>query len=282
MPDQLHLAVSPRRGRLPPGGVARSRRRDRLTCSRPARGSTTSASPSGGCSTSCRSTTRFGLQSQSPRRARRAHRPGARSPRRRAPGVSPWRPVTDPHRAACPRPRRRTRAVPHRVGLLDARLHQQGSRRLAPARDPDAADATPTLVGIAGRPPDAGDRALQRPVRRGHRRRRGRAPAVGQLGGRRHHQGRRHRPLRRPRQAPLHRLRGPLLQRARVRRSCPGRRRASRWSPSLAHQPVPFEFAATSGDVVFVTPADDRRRGPLGRRRPRRRDRASDRTGASR
>jgi len=25
----------------------------------------------------------------------------------------------------------------------------------------------------------------------------------------------------------------------------------------LAHQPVPWEFAATSGDIVFITPADD-------------------------
>ena len=67
------------------------------------------------------------------------------------------------------------------------------------------------LVGV--RPAPDVDHALPRPVRRGHRRRRGRPPAVGQLGGRRHHQGRRHRPLRRPRQAALRRLRGPLLHR---------------------------------------------------------------------
>ena len=42
----------------------------------------------------------------------------------------------------------------------------------------------------------------------------------------------------------------------------------------LAHQPVPWEFAATSGDVVFITPADERRRGDVGRQRARRRGRA--------
>ena len=58
-----------------------------------------------------------------------------------------------------------------------------------------------------------------------------RAPAVGQLGGRRRDPRRRHRPVRRPRQAALHRLRGPHLLASRARRSRPGRRRASRSSP---------------------------------------------------
>ena len=39
----------------------------------------------------------------------------------------------------------------------------------------------------------------------------------------------------------------------------------------LAHQPIPFEFAARSGDVVFVTPAEHGRRAALDRRHPRRR-----------
>ena len=77
--------------------------------------------------------------------------------------------------------------------------------------------------GVAGH----GDRA----VRRGGRLRRGGPAAVGQLGGRRRDPRRRHRPVRRPRQAALHRLRGPLVQRPRARRSRPARRRASRWSP---------------------------------------------------
>ena len=58
-------------------------------------------------------------------------------------------------------------------------------------------------------------RAPQRPVRRGRRRRRGRAAAVGLLGGRRGDPRRAGRPVRRPRQAALHRLRRPLVRRPR-------------------------------------------------------------------
>ena len=47
----------------------------------------------------------------------------------------------------------------------------------------------------------------------------------------------------------------------------------------LAHQPVPWEFAATSGDVVFITPADERRRRDVGRQRARRRGRGWSATG---
>ena len=50
-------------------------------------------------------------------------------------------------------------------------------------------------------------------LRRGRRLRRGDAPALGQLGGRRRDPRRRHRAVRRPRQAALHRLRGPVVQR---------------------------------------------------------------------
>ena len=62
--------------------------------------------------------------------------------------------------------------------------------------------------GRAVRPPR---RQRCRPVRRSLRRRRGRPPALGQLGGRRRHPRRRHRSIRRPRQAALHRLRRQVL-----------------------------------------------------------------------
>ncbi len=58
-----------------------------------------------------------------------------------------------------------------------------------------------------------------------------RAPAVGQLGGRRRDPRRRHRALRRPRQAALHRLRGRASFSVRGPSITPRRRRASRSSP---------------------------------------------------
>ena len=53
--------------------------------------------------------------------------------------------------------------------------------------------------------------AARRPVRRGLRCRRGGAPTLGQLGGRRRHPRRRHRTVRRPRQTALHRLHRQVL-----------------------------------------------------------------------
>ena len=109
-----------------------------------------------------------------------------------------------------------------------------------------------------------------------------RAPAVGQLGGRRGDPRRRHRPLRRPGQAALHRLRGPQFSRqgpldhpaaaagpAARHRARPPRRRRTGSSPARP----------TSASSPRATPADaarHRRRDPrrAGGRGPRRRDRA--------
>ena len=119
-------------------------------------------------------------------------------------------------------------------------------------------------VGRAGR---------RRAVRRGRRLRRGPPAAVGQLGGRRRDPRRRHRPVRRPRQAALHRLRGPLVLGARARRSPRGRRRASRSSPRwpTQHRAVPAgrRAAPTSASSPRTTPPRprDHRRDPRGRRR---------------
>ena len=60
-----------------------------------------------------------------------------------------------------------------------------------------------------------GSPAARRALRRGGRRDRSREPALGQLGGRRRHPRQADRPLPRPRQGALHRLRRPVLQRPR-------------------------------------------------------------------
>ena len=73
--------------------------------------------------------------------------------------------------------------------------------------------------------------AVSDAVRRGGRRRRGRAPALGQLGGRRRDPGCRHRPLPRRRQGAHRRLRRRSGSASAVPRSRRGPRRASRSSP---------------------------------------------------
>ena len=126
----------------------------------------------------------------------------------------------------------------HRPGrLAGADLRRARSRR--PLRPPRRLPFGVRRPRRTGRP-----RGRRRSVRRGRRLRRGGPPAVGQLGGRRRDPGRRHRPVRRPGQAALHRLRGAGTSRSRARRSCRGRRRASRWSPRSRTRPVAYRFAA--------------------------------------
>ena len=152
-----------------------------------------------------------------PVRPRRAHRPGPRPARRRA-RRGPGGPADQQHRADPDGDRHPHRAVPPLQGDRDARLRQHRARRVPDPRlrPPGGGRAVRAAHGRAlparGRRP-AGNRD-RRAVRRGGRLRRGRAPALGQLGGRRGDPGRRHRPVRRPREAALHRLRGPALQRA--------------------------------------------------------------------
>ena len=129
----------------------------------------------------------------------------------------------------------------------------------------------------------------RRAVGRGRRRDRGRQPAVGQLGGRRRHPRPGHGPLRRPRQAPLHRLRGRVLQRPR-----PVDHAALTAGPATRGRSTPADDHATAvaarrADIVLIDAADAdtarrrRRRHPSpGRRgRPgsRRRRRARRRPG---
>ncbi len=103
---------------------------------------------------------------------------------------------------------------------------------------------------------------------------------MGQLGGRRRDPRRRHRPVHRPRQAALHRLRGPHF-RSRARRSRPARRRASRVVGPRPPGRARTGWSARSADVGYVTPRDAdarrarsstrsaaRRRRPGARRRP--------------
>ena len=98
-------------------------------------------------------------------------------------------------------------------GHRHPRLRQQRPGRLAragvrPARRGRALRPA-DIPALGRRPRRPGLRRASRAVRRGRRRRRGGPPAVGQLGGRRRDPRRRHRPLHRPRQAALRRLRGP-------------------------------------------------------------------------
>ena len=84
-----------------------------------------------------------------------------------------------------------------------------------------------------------------------------RAPAVGQLGGRRRDPRRRHRPVRRPGQAALHRLRGRLVLASRGPSITPRPPQGQPLVAALAHasRPVPADRRA-SADVGFVTPHD--------------------------
>ena len=67
---------------------------------------------------------------------------------------------------------------------------------------------------------------------------------------------RRHRPLHRPRQAPLHRLRGRASSASAAPRSRPARRRASRSSWSTPTVPARPRLAARRADIVLIDAAD--------------------------
>ena len=139
--------------------------------------------------------------------------------------VAPLHPA---HRSAAHRSRHPHRAVPPVEGDRDPGLRQFRSRRSAGASSTARPDAAAPLRQAPG---SRVSRAELPTFRRGRRLRRGAPPAVGQLGGRRRDPRRRHRPLHRPRQAALHRLRGRSASPSAAPRSRRGRRRASRSSP---------------------------------------------------
>ena len=103
-------------------------------------------------------------------------------------------------------------------------------------------------------------------VRRGRGLRRGHAPAVGQLGGRRGDPRRGHRPVRRPREAALHRLRGRALLGART-----VDHPAAAAGPAAGGRAGPPDGAVRAGRPG----GRDRLRDPA-RRRPRRGHRGRD------
>ena len=147
------------------------------------------------------------------RRRRRSHRPGARPARRPAHRLA-HRAGDEPHRPRADGDDHPHRAVPRRDRPADARLREPRPGRLARAGLGRGARGPPLRPAQRSPPLDLeaarrGDSALVRELfDEAARRRRGRAPALGQLGGRRDHPGCRHRPVRRPRQAALRRLRG--------------------------------------------------------------------------
>ena len=201
-------------GTRPPGA---SPSPARPSCSPPATGPTWSPRPSAACSTSSPSRTPSACSRPAPTRARRPHRPGPRPARRRARSPPASRPLTRHIGLRADRHVDAHRAVPPRQGPRHARLRQHAAAPAGASRSsgrPDEARALrpPHVPPLSSRPHRPGRRrAGRRPVRRGRRLRRGGPAAVGQLGGRRRDPRRRHRPVRRPRQAALHRLRGPLF-----------------------------------------------------------------------
>ena len=153
------------------------------------------------------------------------------------------------------------RAVPRGQPDLVARSRERRSSRLAGAGPATAPRSPCSVADAATRRAGAGSEA--RPaagarVRRGRRRGRGGPASLGQLGGRRRDPGPGDRPVHRPGQAALHRLRGRALLGAwsvhhPAAAAGPAARRRS-WPTS----PVAYELARTSADVVFVTPHDAR------------------------
>ena len=191
-------------------------------------------------------------------------------------------PLTAAHRAGPDGDRHPHRAVPRLQGDRHARLRQHaagpacGSRsRPRPARPRTSAAATcPALDRRRTSTEPAVQAAGRRAVRRGRRLRRGGAPAVGQLGGRRRDPRRRHRPLHRPGQAALHRLRGPLvLGQGPVDHAPAAAGPAARHRAGARDGPVPSSPPAPPTSC-FVTPHDaadapaDRRRDPRPSSRP--------------
>ena len=202
------------------------------------------------------------LQSHPSGRPRRPRRPGARALRRR-PRRLPDRAADPAHRAGpdghdAPTPSRSTWPPPWPPSTTSAAGGPDGARRSRGAAPRPPTSAAATFPGCGWRAsttprPSASSRELFDEA----------ADAVEVV--RRLWDSWeddavirdvRHRPLRRPRQAALHRLRRPALQRQGARRSCRGRRRGSRWSPRWPTRRVPYEFAARSADVVYVTPHD--------------------------
>ena len=113
-----------------------------------------------------------------------------------------------PHRAVSPVQSHRHAGLREQRPGRDPGSGRRPRRHCGPLRppgDPAAAGGPPRGPGHT-----AADR---RPLRRGGRLRGGTASALGQLGGRRGDPGRGHRPLHRPRQAALYRLRRPLVLR---------------------------------------------------------------------
>ena len=152
------------------------------------------------------------------------------------------------------------RAVPRVQGDRHARLREHRTGRACGCGSRRRADEA-ALFGRRTIPPIRVDEPTTRrargAVRRGRRLRRGAAPAVGQLGGRRGDPRRRDRPVRRPGQAALHRLRRARSSRCADRRSPRGRRRASRWSPRS-----PTATSPTGWSAARPTSASSRRATP--------------------
>ena len=231
----------------------------------------------------------LGLQSDDLVRARRANRPGP-GPARRGADRGPGRADAPSTSGSC---RRRSSPTPSRSTCPRRSPPSTTSARAGPASG-SRSSARPTRPRHFGRRDTSGAAARaaarrpggaaahRRAVRRGRRLRRGAPPALGQLGGRRRDPRCRHRPVRRPRQAALHRLRGPLVlgegavDHAAAAAGPADRRRAG------PRQPVRTSSSPRSADVGFVTPRDaadaprDRRRDPsrAARGRTGRRDRA--------
>ena len=116
--------------------------------------------------------------------------------------------------------------------------------------------AVPPLDLRTARP--GGPAADRRAVRRGRRLRRGGPAAVGQLGGRRRDPRRRDRPVRRPGQAALHRLRRAATSASRARRSRPRPPQGQPVVAALGHAAVPYRLIAarppTSASSPRTTP----------------------------
>ena len=287
MTATLHLAVALDGAGWHPAAWRDPSARPTRAVHRRATGPTWPAPPSAACSTSLTIEDSFGLQSSRYARpdertdqvrgrldavliaslhrpADHAHRPRADGRHRRTPSRS-----TSPRRS----PRSTTSAAVAPAGGRRCRCRPAEAAHVGRRAFPDVRSATVS---------DDGRRAalVARPVRRGGRRGRGRPPAVGQLGGRRRSSGRRHRPVHRPRQAALRRLRGPVLQ-----RQGPVDRAPAAAGPAARRRPGPL-----AGAVRVRRPLRRRRVRHAGRhgttcdrwvgRRPRRRATRRARTGA--
>ena len=267
----LHLAVALDGAGFHPAAGA-TRRRARPSCSPPRTGRRSARTAERGLLDFVTIEDSFGVAVVEVRRSRRPHRPGPR-PARCGPDRVADRPGDPPHRA---RPDRRRRPTPSRStshrrsprSTTSAAGVPAGSRR-SPARRPrrptSGSARSPSSTDRPRR--SGGQRVVQRPVRRGDRRRRGRPPAVGQLGGRRHHQGRRRPAASSTATSSTTSTSTGRSSASRVPRSCPAHRRASRSSQRSPTSRSRSSSPPASADVVFVTPADTDDGPPLDRRR---------------